>query len=136
MGLYIYQVTAGKQALIGGEYEEVGLLKYYTKPYWDIWEDVRRGGGYFFGDFEKRMAKRYRFFFTRQYRVRYRRFVTYKFEEGSYVYEMPQSKTWSCDTPTIGLGIVAKLHYSNVSKAWEVVKLDSELNPLKGEITT
>lgn len=120
MGSYIYQVTKGKEALVNDSPQEIGLLKYYTKPYYQIWDDVIHGWSSGYTErFEKKVAKCYRLFLARQKRVRYRRYAVYKFEDGQDVYEMAEGQTWSFDEPTTGKGEVGKLKKEN--DAWHVI---------------
>lgn len=119
MGIYVYQVTKGKPALVNDTIHEIGLLKYYTKPY-DIWYDVLGGRSMGYGErIEKKIAKSYRMFFARQKRIPYRRYVVYEFANGQDVYEMDDGLTWAYDTPTIGKGRIGTLKLENEN--WRVV---------------
>jgi len=125
MGVYVYQVVAGKKAYLDGIDEvEVGLLKYFTKPYWDVWSNMRDVGGFGASDYQKHYygdtVKHYNLFFARQKKVKYRKYVVYEFVEGSNVYEMPEGHTWSYDEPHIGKGVVGKLWWNGEERAWEV----------------
>lgn len=130
MGTYVYQVTKGQKALIDTDcFDEIGVLKYYTKPYFHIWNDVLSGWSAGYTDrIEKKIAKGYRLFLARQKRVIYRRYVVYKFEDGQDVYEMPVNSTWTYDCPTIGKGEVGKLVYNGTEGYWSVEFTKRETN--------
>jgi hypothetical protein len=118
MGIYVYQVTKGKKAVIDGKMVEVGVLKYFCKPYWDVWDIVLNGySARFFGEQEKLISKKYRMFFARQEKIPYRKYVVVEFKKDEYVYEMEEGKTWTYDDPHFGIGIIGKLDY--ISGYWD-----------------
>lgn len=123
MGVYVYQVTAGKKAYLDGIDEvEVGLLKYFTKPYWDVWNAVtsRYGASQYQKHYYGNIVKNYNLFLARQNRVKYRKYVVYEFVEGQGVYEMPEDSTWSYDEPYIGKGKAGNLVWDNEDRAWHI----------------
>lgn len=131
MGLYVYQVVKGKKAYLDGVDEvEVGSLRYFTKPYWDVWNLVKDGHSvvskYGYNYVSRNIAKQYRMFFARQKKAKYYKYVVYEFVEGNPVYEMPEGLTWSYDDPHIGKGKIGNLVWDGEDRAWHVC-LDNNL---------